>query len=255
MEWMKKITEVLTNTIINMSEGKGDPIGFAIKEFASKRKPADIVVKSDICDDDIIPVEVLFRNYEEMPELEKMALERVKGKTLDVGAGAGVHSLYLQDMGVDMKAIDLSQGAVEFMKANGIKAEQKNFFSIKDEKYDTILMLMNGIGIAGKLSNLERTLLKAKTLLNKGGKILCDSSDIKYLYEDEDGSLWVDLNTEYYGNFRFQMVYKKEIGPWFDWLYVDFDNLFQAAQKVGLQARKIYDRDDHFLAEITKIED
>jgi hypothetical protein len=137
------------------------------------------------------------------------------------------------------------------MKANGLKAERINFFSLKDKKYDTILLLMNGIGIAGKLSNLQRTLEHAKSLLNKGGKILCDSSDIKYLYEDEDGSLWIDLNSEYYGNFRFQMKYKKEKGPWFDWLYVDFDNLFQTAKKAGLKARRVTEIDDHYLAELT----
>jgi len=101
------------------------------------------------------------------------------------------------------------------------------------------------------LANLEKTLEHAKTLLSAGGKILCDSSDIKYLYEDEDGALWVDLNSEYYGNFRFQMKYKREKGPWFDWLYVDFDNLFSAAKNVGLKAKKVYENNDHFLAEIT----
>jgi len=112
-------------------------------------------------------------------------------------------------------------------------------------------MLMNGIGIAGTLSNLENTLSHAKSLLNEGGKILCDSSDIKYLYEDEDGALWVNLNQEYYGNFRFQMKYKKETGPWFDWLYVDFDTLFAAAKKVGLKCTRVFEQDDNFLAEIS----
>lgn len=227
-------------------------MGLAIQEYAVKRKPEDIIVSSDICEDDIIPVEVLFRKYAEMPDLEKLALERTKGKVLDVGAGTGTHALYLSDNGFDVTCIDISAGAVDLMKKSGLKAEKINFFSVKDKKFDTILMLMNGIGIAGKLSNLERTLEHAKSLLNPGGKILCDSSDIKYLYEDEeDGSLWMDLNSEYYGNFRFQMKYKKEKGPWFDWLYVDFDNLFQAAKNVGLKAVRLEEIDDHYLAEIT----
>jgi hypothetical protein len=137
------------------------------------------------------------------------------------------------------------------MKQVGLNARKIDFFDLKEEKYDTILMMMNGIGIAGTLANLENTLTQAKSLLAEGGKILCDSSDIKYLYEDEDGSLWVDLNSEYYGNFRFQMRYKKDKGPWFDWLYVDFDNLFKAAKNVGLKVRRLYENDDHYLAEIT----
>ncbi|MBI1837350.1 MAG: class I SAM-dependent methyltransferase [Flavobacteriia bacterium] len=196
-------------------------------------------------------IEVLFRKPEEMPDLERIALEKAKGKVLEVGAGAGVHALEMMDNGLDVYAIDFSKGAVAHMKEKGIPSEQINFFDFQGKKFDTITMLMNGIGIAGTLANLEKTLLHCKSLLNEGGKILCDSSDIKYLYEDEDGALWVDLNSEYYGNFRFQMKYKGEIGPWFDWLYVDFDNLFQTAKKCGMKASRIYEKDDNYLAEIT----
>lgn len=234
-----------------MTDKYGDPIGEAIQAFSTTKKPGDIIVSSDICDDDIIPVEVLFRTYDEMPDLEKTALDLVKGKVLDVGAGAGVHALELMDRGFQVEAIDLSPGAVKYMKGKGIPARDEDFFDLKDEKYDTLLMLMNGIGIAGKLSNLEKTLRHAKSLMNKGGRLICDSSDIKYLYEDEDGSMWIDLNTEYYGNFRFQMKYKKEKGPWFNWLYVDFDNLFKAAKNAGLKATRVYEQDDHYLAELT----
>lgn len=230
---------------------QGDPIGKAIQDYARYRKPADIIVASEICDDDIIPVEVLFRKYDEMPELEQLALKECKGKILDVGAGAGSHALYLSDLGMDVTAIDISSGAVEFMKANGLQAEKQDFFAYSGKKFDTILLLMNGIGIAGTLANLPKTLEHAKSLLNPGGCILCDSSDIKYLYEDEDGALWVNLNAEYYGNFRFQMNYKKETGTWFDWLYVDFDNLFQASKSVGLKTVRLYDKDDHYLAKLT----
>jgi SAM-dependent methyltransferase len=233
-----------------MSLQPGDPIGSAIHDYAASKKPADIIVSSDICEDDIIPVEVLFRSRDEMPELEQMALELCKGKVLDVGAGAGVHSKVLMERGHQVKAIDISKGAVTYMKKQGIDAEQVSFLNYKGEKFDTILMLMNGIGVAGKLSNLERTLKHAKSLLNPGGRILCDSSDIKYLYEDEDGSLWIDLNSEYYGNFRFQMKYKKEKSAWFDWLYVDFDNLFKTAKDVGLKGIKLHDQEDHYLAEL-----
>lgn len=229
----------------------GDPVGTAILDYASTKKPNDIIVGSDICEDDIIPIEVLFRKMDEMPELEQIALEVAKGKILDVGAGAGVHSLELQDRGLEVFPIEVSDGAVRYMKQVGLNARKINFFDLKDEQYDTILMMMNGIGIAGTLANLERTLLQAKSLLAEGGKILCDSSDIKYLYEDEDGALWVDLNSDYYGNFRFQMKYKKDKGPWFDWLYVDFDNLFKACKNVGLKAKRLYENEDHYLAEIT----
>jgi len=234
-----------------MTENFGDPIGKAILEYASTNKPNDIIVSSEICEDDIIPIEVLFRTLEEMPELEVFAIKSAKGKVLDVGAGAGVHALEMKKNGCDVLAIDISKGAVEHLKKKELTVQHIDFFDLKDQKFDTITLLMNGIGIAGTLSNLERTLSHAKSLLNPGGKILCDSCDIRYLYEDEEGALWVNLNTEYYGNFRFQMSYKKEIGPWFDWLYVDFDSLFNASSKIGMKAVRVYEQDDNFLAEIS----
>jgi cyclopropane fatty-acyl-phospholipid synthase-like methyltransferase len=228
-----------------------DPIGLAIQTYIKTKKPLDILVHADLCEDDIIPVEVLFRSFEEMPEPEKLALSKSKGKVLDVGAGAGVHSLELMDRGLQVTAIDISQGSIEYMKSIGIDSKQSSFLNFKEGKFDTILMLMNGIGVAGKLSNLKRTLEHAKKLLNTGGSIYCDSSDVKYLYEEEDGSYWMDLVSEYYGNFRFQMSFKQAKSAWFDWLYVDYDSLHKVAIEVGFTARKIYEEDNHFLAELT----
>ena len=112
-------------------------------------------------------------------------------------------------------------------------------------------MLMNGIGIAGRLSNLEKTLLKAKKMLNSRGQIIFDSSDVKFLYEDEDGAMWVDLNTEYYGNFKFQMHYKKTTGDWFEWLYVDYDSMHEIATKLGFKCKRIMEQDNHYLAQLS----
>jgi hypothetical protein len=229
----------------------GDPIGKAILEYASKPKPFDIVVESDLCDDDIIPIEVLFRSYEDMPAIEQVALSKCQGKILDVGAAAGAHSKWLMDAGFDVSAIDTSPGAVSYLSQVGLRARVKDFYALKGEKYDTLLMLMNGIGLAGSLSNLPNALKQASLLLTPNGKLLCDSSDVSYLYEDEDGGTWIDLNSEYHGNFRFRMSYKREIGDWFDWLYVDFDTLFKVGSSAGFTVRKIAEQDEHYLAELT----
>jgi len=239
-----------TNT--NMTKISADPIGDAILDYASNHKPFDIVVSSDLCDDDIIPIEVLFRSYKEMPDLEKRALTLCKGNVLDVGAGAGIHCHELIKKGHLVSAIDSSEGAITYLKESGINAIHSNFeeFDTK-ERFDTILMLMNGIGIAGKLSNLEKTLLKAKKMLNTRGQIIFDSSDVKFLYEDEDGAMWIDLNTEYYGNFKFQMHYKKTSGDWFDWLYVDYDKMHEIATKLGFKCKRIMEQDNHYLAQLS----
>lgn len=239
---------------MNMNTDKNtpnDPIGQAILDYAKHKKPFDIIVSSDLCDDDIIPIEVLFRSYKEMPDLEKKALSLAKGKVLDAGAGAGVHALELIDKGLKVKAIDTSDGAVTYMRTQGIDATAVAFMDLpENEKFDTILMLMNGIGIAGELSNLKATLEKAKRLLNPGGQLLFDSSDVHYLYEDEDGSVWMDLNTEYYGNFKFQMHYKKISGPWFNWLYVDYETMHNQATELGFKSIMVTEENDHYLAQL-----
>jgi SAM-dependent methyltransferase len=235
-----------------MKTNSNDPIGQAILDYSKNKKPFDIVVSSDICEDDIIPIEVLFRSFKDMPEIEKKAIKLCKGNVLDVGAGAGIHCHELIKNGLKVHAIDSSQGAVDYLKSIGIPSTVSSFESFSSStEFDTILMMMNGIGIAGTLSNLEKTLIKAKSLLKKGGQLICDSSDIRYLYEDEDGSMWMDLNSEYYGNFKFQMHYKKISGPWFDWLYVDYDSLHLAAKKVGFKSVKVLEQDNHYLAQLT----
>lgn len=227
-----------------------DPLGHIILDYAKDGVERNVLVESEICDDDIIPASYLFRSYSEMPKMEQIALSHCSGTILDIGAGSGIHSSYLIEKGLDVKAIDVSPGAVEYMHSQGINAAVENFFDIT-EQYDTLLMMMNGIGIAGSLANLERTLLHAKSMLRENGQLLCDSTDIKYLYMDDEGGMWIDLNTEYYGNFRFRMSYADQSTDWFDWLYVDFDTLETTANKLGLKVEKLVEEETQFLARIT----
>ena len=233
-----------------MDRPLNDPIGQAILDYNRTGTNKDIIVRSELCDDDIIPSEYLFRSYDEMPQFEKIALSKCKGDIVDIGAGAGAHARYLIERGHKVKCIDLSPGAVEHLKSIGMDAELNSMFAMEQKKYDTVLMLMNGIGIAGTLSNLENTLKKAKSLLHKTGKLICDSCDIQYLYEDEEGGVWIDLNTEYHGNFKFQMNYGKHNSEWFNWLYVDYDNFKSIAEKVGFSMTKLAEQDNQYLVEL-----
>lgn len=231
-----------------------DPIGQAILDYAQLKKPFDIVVSSDLCDDDIIPIEVLFRKEEEMPELELNALDQCRGHVLDIGAGAGVHALALQDRGHKVSAIDLSAGAVSYMNQNGIAAAQLDFYELPQKpQYDTILSLMNGLGLAKNLDNLPVFLKKIHALLQPGGRFIADSTDVKYLYEDEEGGHWIDLNSAYYGNFKFQMHYKKSTGPEFEWLYVDYNTLHEHASACGFKCKRAFTIEENYLAVLEKI--
>lgn len=233
-----------------MSQAMNDPIGQAILDFFRSGQNKDIVVKSDISDDDVLSSAYLFRTYDEMSVLEQTAIDLAEGKVLDVGAGAGPHSFELKRRGKDVHAIDISPGAVSVLLERGIPARQINFFDLQGERYDTIFFLMNGIGIGGTLESVRKMLMHSKSLLSKNGKIVCDSTDIRYLFEDEDGSYWIDLNAEYYGEASFLMEYENHSSDWFDWLYVDFETFSSVAEECGFTVNHIFEEEDQYLAEL-----
>ena len=215
-------------------------MGLAIYDFHKTGKAKKLIVHSSMFDDDEIPVTTLFRKFKDMPELEQVALKQAEGRILDVGAGSGCHCVALAEMGKSCTAIDISELSVEVMKEKGVDARCIDLF---DEnfvgQYDTILMLMNGTGIIGRLENMQKFFIRMKHLLAPGGRILIDSSDLRYLFEEEDGSLMIDLADDYYGLVDFQMEYNKVLGEPFDWLYVDFDTLSLYAEQNGFKAEMI----------------
>lgn len=228
-------------------------MGAAIYDYHQTGKAGRLIVHSSMFEDDEIPVDMLFRTHDEMPLLEQKALRLAQGKILDVGAGSGCHSLALKQMGKRCVAIDISPISVKVMKERGIDARLVNIFDESfDEKFDTILMLMNGTGIIGRLENMKTFFARMKELLSPGGRIILDSSDLRYLYEEEDGSLMIDLADEYYGLLDYQMEYDGIVGEPFDWLYVDFDTLSFHAEQNGFKAELLAEGDHYdYLAALT----
>lgn len=234
-----------------------DPMGSAISDYYKNGRAAHLRVLSSMFEEDEMPIAHLFRSEQEMPQLEKRALTLVRGRVLDVDAGAGCHALALQENGFEVKAIDVSPLSCDVMKARGIEdVECVNLFDTQlQSKFDTILLLMNGTGIAGKLSRLPLLLNRLKELMAEGAQILIDSSDLKYIYENEDGSMDIDLGGNYYGEVDYQMVYKNVKGDSFDWLYVDPTLLIASCKQCGLKC-EIIEEGEHYdyLARITAAE-
>lgn len=230
-----------------------DPMGRAIADYYAKGKAAKLRVFSSQFDEDEIPVKHLFRTYDGMSPIEQTALQLAQGKILDCGAGSGCHALALQDMGKKVSAIDISPLSVEVMEKRGVKSvQQADLFNLAAvQEYDTVLMLMNGSGIIGKVDNMEKFFTKMKQILKPGGVVYMDSSDLKYLFEDEDGSFAIDLAGDYYGQVDFRMQYKQIKGDTFDWLYIDFQTLSLYASQYGFKAELVQEGEHYdYLAAI-----
>jgi SAM-dependent methyltransferase len=232
-----------------------DLFGKAMYDFQTNNSPEDIITETSISEEDEMSVEYLFRSYDEMPKIEQKALQLATGKILDVGCGAGSHSLSLQnDRNLNVVSIDISEKAIETCRLRGLKnAQVQNVLDFEGEKFDTILLLMNGTGIFGKLENCNKYLSKLKSLLNPGGQILIDSSDIIYMFdEDEDGGKWIPSETEYYGELTFTISYKGEKEETFDWLYLDYNTLQNAAIANGLKCELIMEGEHYdYLAKLS----
>ncbi|MEC3877774.1 class I SAM-dependent methyltransferase [Chryseobacterium salviniae] len=232
-----------------------DLMGKAIWEYYHQENPRDLQTETSISELDELPVAYLFRDFEEMNEIEQKALELSHGKVLDIGAGAGSHSLYLQnEKKLDVTALDISPKSIEVCKLRGIKkAVAENMLQFSGETFDTILLLMNGTGIFQSLQAIDIYLKKLHSLLNENGQILIDSTDILYMFDrDEDGGVYIPAEG-YYGELDYIIHYKGESEVPIKWLYLDFNTLKNAAENNGFKIEKLLKVEDAYLARMKKL--
>ena len=206
-----------------------DILGQAIHDHYHKKPKHKLWINNQYGPKEEMPIDIYFRQEDDMPDIEWLALNECCGEVLDIGAGAGGHALLLQERGFDVTALEISVLAADVMKARGVnKVITADIFENQQQKYDTLLMLMNGIGLTGTLLNLKVFLQHAKRLLNQGGQILFDSSDIAYLYEGK-----LPDNNQYYGEIQYQYQYNRQKTDWFPWLYVDEKTLTTIVDAAG----------------------
>lgn len=231
-----------------------DLMGKAIWDYYNNLDPEDLQTETSISELDELPVDYLFRDFEEMNDMEQKALELSHGKVLDIGAGAGSHSVYLQnERNLEVTALDISPKSVEVCKLRGIKnAVCEDMLDFSGQTFDTILLLMNGTGIFGSLSKIDIYLQKLYSLLNENGQILIDSTDILYMFDhDEDGGVYIPAEG-YYGELDYVVHYKGESEDPIKWLYLDFNTLKNAVENNGFKIEKIIQNEDAYLAKLTK---
>jgi len=233
-----------------IDEAVKDPLGTMTLDYLYGSKDVFVEVDSTTLDMWTMKGETMFRTYSEMDEMERIALQLCKGKILDAGAGAGSHSLCLQDNGLEVDALDISPGCIEVMAKREVKSIiHQNLFSLKEKKYTTILMLMNGLGICGTLDGCNLFLQFIKTILEEGGQVIADSTDLGLLYDD--AGKYDSTPGRYFGETEFVMNYQSITSDPFNWLYIDFRTLETLVDFNGLQCEQIMkDRSGKFLARI-----
>ena len=232
-----------------------DILGHALLDYHHGAAKATLTVHCNAADDEPLSASYFFRTLLQMPELERLALEESRGRVLDLGAGAGCHSLELQSRGFEVKGVDVSAGAVQVMTERGVRTVARHdlFAPLPPTElpYDTILLLMNGLGLTGTLDGLDKFLAHARSLLAPGGQILATSSDVRYLYEDEDGALLLNLNGPYYGEVEYTLSYQDQTGEPFPWLFIDAALLNDAAATAGYSAEFLSeDENDQYLVRL-----
>ncbi|REC43545.1 class I SAM-dependent methyltransferase [Chryseobacterium sp. 5_R23647] len=231
-----------------------DLMGRAIWDYFKNENPEDLQTETSISELDELPVDYLFRDFEKMNKIEQKALKLAQGKVLDIGAGAGSHSLYLQnERNLDITALDISPKSIEVCQLRGIeKTVSQNMLEFSGETFDTILLLMNGTGIFQSLNVIDIYLKKLHSLLNKNGQILIDSTDILYMFDaDEDGGVYIPAEG-YYGELDYIVHYKGESEDPIKWLYLDFNTLENAAENNGFAIEKVLQDEDSYLAKLIK---
>jgi len=200
-----------------------------------------------------VPVKIFF-DTAQFPGLEIRALDLCCGQVLDVGAAAGRHSLELQRRGLTVWSLDILPEALAIMSERGVSRPLVgNILSWAGGAFDTILMLMNGIGMVGTPEHLDDFLRHAHRLVSPGGQILCDSIDVSttlapahVAYRNKNVEQRRDA-----GQQRFTIKYEDICGEPFDWLHIDFALLSKHSRIAGWNCHLIHQEPDgHFLARL-----
>lgn len=231
------------------------PLGLGIRDYYESGKPTIINVLTKDGSKTHYLAELFFRSNEDFGIFDELACEYAEGRTLDVGAGAGCITLALEELGLDVTAIEISPEAVEVMKKLGVKdARCGDFFDLKAEQWDTILLLMNGIGFTGNLDGLARFLKHADTLLKPGGQILFDSSDLGMA--DLNAADFIGEDSKYDGEVWYQLEYKGIKGAPYYWLYIDQNTMAAYASNAGFRFELIEEGDEgYYFARLTRLEE
>jgi SAM-dependent methyltransferase len=213
------------------------PLGAALLDYHRGDHDAKIIVASSLWEDEQTPVAAFYRPLEHaLPELERIAIARCRGAVLDLGAGSGRHAVELQAAGHPVVAVDILPEAVAIMRERGVRDPRcGGLESVRGETFDTILMLMHGLGAVGDIRGLGHLLEQLPGLLAPGGALICDSADLATVLQDEAPELLDELTDRdgYLGEVEFALSYGGTRAPSYPWLFIAPDQLEILASAAG----------------------
>lgn len=236
-----------------------EPYGLALKAFSNGDTRAELIIRRDDGQEAPLPAVHFFREPSEFTEIELSALKYCNGRILDVGGGTGIHSLYLQEKGLSVTAIDISPHAVEIMKQRGVKdVHCRDIFGFQDKPFDTILMMGHGIGMVETIDGLNRFLSHTSSLLTGKGQLLLDSLDVRNT-DNPDDLAYHESNRQagrYIGEIRMQFEFQGKKGPYCGWLHVDAETLEKRSIEAGLYCEVVKQIENgEYLARLHKVEE
>lgn len=226
---MREEDDAFGQALLDQLEGRG---GFEIIE----REDGFVWVSSPIAD--------YFYHHPLWPSEQKRAMQHVRGRVLDIGCGAGSHSLYLQGKkDVDVVGIDVSPGAVEVCRRRGVRdVRQLSIAQVNASlgTFETILMLGNNFGLLENAESARRTLTRFLALTSPKARIIAESLD-PYRTDDPCHLVYHDLNRRrgrLPGQVRVRIRYKRLKTRWFDYLFVSKEEMEDLVAGTGWHVRK-----------------
>jgi SAM-dependent methyltransferase len=223
------------------------PFGLALLDFWRGDKSACITIVRDDGFQEEVAMSTFFRGPDLFTGLEQTALERCRGFVLDAGAGSGRHSLALQSKGHSVCSIDVSADAVRVMREAGVlDCRQLDILEFDDSRFDTVLMMGHGVGMAGDIDGLHGLLKHLGTLLKPNSQVLLDSLDPRATSEPLHLA-YHEANRKagrYFGQIRLQLRYKGQTGPAYGWLLIDPETMAKHALATGWAVDILWRQDD-----------
>ena len=237
-----------------------DAFGHGVYDyFSGQVDTAEIIERDDGYIDTSGGPNAYFWEYKNWPLVEKKAMRFARGKVLDIGSGAGRHSLYLQAKGLDVLAIDNSPLAVEVCKLRGLKNAQVvpiNQINSRLGIFDTVLMLGNNFGLFGSFSGAKRLLKRLIKITSENGRIIAQSNNM-YRTKDPAHLSYQKLNRKrgrMAGQVRIRVRYKKYATPYFDYLMVSKEEMENILEGTGWKVNKFIESDGPvYIAIIDKV--